>query len=497
MTLISSSVRLCLTADLSDQEVTTLVSTLHAVGVEMGLIKSLNKQQSSVQLLLLKPFSEDSSVGGSITSNTNDSPELLAPATLVKIEDLITKVIEYSHQSYPKNDYFGLSRSSPRTIQATLEAFDSLHLGSCGPAIFYGTFKTHVQLQERIAALFGTESASVFSSSFNGTVSIVGAAAQRLLFGQRHVILCDEMVNRQIRLGLDKRSRKVELVFFKHNDVADFEAQLAKIVKGPSKGGKGVFITVCLEAVFRRTGTIPPLDRYNALLVGKSNDDNGGGTNNKKNKNQKKIEFRYLVNEEQSLGMLKHTSSGTNIKNWSLLSHHGIEISNSKISNHIFYGSLSHALCSQGGWVTGSYKDIVTLCSTNVAYFFSANSPPVSATVALENLNRLVDDHEVLQQQLQARVEVIQQNLDTGLSCCSPVCVIRLKEEKGVEGEKQGIKSLMDSIIDKWGRLIQMERGEDEVEGRDLRIFLSASIPLNTLQAFAEEMKQWCIMKKQ
>lgn len=504
-----SRIRLCLTADLTNQDVNTLVSAFYTVGVEMGLIKrkSSKKQKKKEPLeTILEPFSSE------INPALNSSP---TPPS-ARMQSLIDQVVQTFKTSYPKNDYFGLSQGKEETIQATLDAFDVHSLGSCGPALFYGTYKTHVKLEEQIASLFGTESASVFSSSFNGTVSIVAATSQKMLFGYRHVILADDMCNRQIMLGLEKKSREVEVILFKHNDVTDFTAKLAGVFTntgGSKKKNKNkVFISVCLEAVFRRTGTIPPLNRYNEILTLQqgNNGPTHGGTDDDKNKTKKmkkkgKMVFRFLINEEQSLGMLKPSTTTTttgsttsNIKHWSLLSHHGIEIADVKTSNHIFYGSLSHSLCSQGGWMTGSHKDIVTLCCTNAAYFFSANSPPVSAVVALENLKHLVDNHESLQRQLKERGDLLKKHFDTGLSSCLPICILQLKKHHPQQQQHSEQEDLLvlDSIIDKWGTRIQMEKGSQTVSASEeergqLRVFLSNCISQDTLQEFVDDVKQW------
>lgn len=157
------------------------------------------------------------------------------------------------------NDYLGMSQH-PVVIEAMHEAIDLVGAGSGGTRNIAGTTHYHVELEAELADLHGKASALVFTSAFvanDATLSTI----QQLIPGI--VIFSDEKNHASMISGIRRGGGMKHI--WRHNDIADLEAQLAKYPKDTPK-------IIAFESVYSMDGHIAPVaeicdlaDKYGAM----------------------------------------------------------------------------------------------------------------------------------------------------------------------------------------------------------------------------------------
>lgn len=111
--------------------------------------------------------------------------------------------------------------------EKAIEALRTYGVGTCGPPGFYGTLDCHLDLEAKLAAFSGQESAIIYSQGFSCISSVIPAFAKR-----GDVVLADESVNFAIQKGIQISRSTVK--YFKHNDMADLE-RLMQLVQEDRK----------------------------------------------------------------------------------------------------------------------------------------------------------------------------------------------------------------------------------------------------------------------
>jgi 5-aminolevulinate synthase len=157
------------------------------------------------------------------------------------------------------NDYLGMSQHA--LVRAAMhEAIEAVGAGSGGTRNIAGTTHYHVELEAELADLHGKEAALVFTSAYIANDATLSTLA-KLVPGI--VIFSDEKNHASMIEGI--RHGGGEKHIFRHNDVEDLEAKLAKLPKGTPK-------LIVFESVYSMDGHIAPIeaicdlaDKYNAL----------------------------------------------------------------------------------------------------------------------------------------------------------------------------------------------------------------------------------------
>ena len=157
------------------------------------------------------------------------------------------------------NNYLGLS-SHPDVIEAAKEAIDTHGFGLSSVRFICGTQDLHKQLESAIAAFTGMEDAILYAAAFDAN----GGLFEPLLHEQ-DAIISDELNHASIIDGI--RLCKAQRFRYKHNDMADLEAQLQA-----ASGCRRKLIAT--DGVFSMDGTIAQLDkicdladRYGAMVM--------------------------------------------------------------------------------------------------------------------------------------------------------------------------------------------------------------------------------------
>ncbi len=152
------------------------------------------------------------------------------------------------------NDYLGLAAE-----QSLAEEFaDSLHstssgggwlpLSSSSSRLLTGNHEAYGALEERLAAMYGRESALVLSSGYHMNSGVLPALCDR-----KTLILADKLVHASLIDGI--RLCEGRYVRFRHQDYAQVESILEKEAGGYER------IFIVTESIFSMDGDLAPLQR--------------------------------------------------------------------------------------------------------------------------------------------------------------------------------------------------------------------------------------------
>lgn len=157
------------------------------------------------------------------------------------------------------NNYLGLS-SHPAVVAAAHDTLDTHGFGMSSVRFICGTQDIHKELERRTADFVGAEDCILYAAAFDANGGIFEP-----LLGEEDAIISDELNHASIIDGI--RLCKARRYRYKHNDMADLEAQL----QAASTARRTLIVT---DGVFSMDGTIAQLDKicdladqYGALVM--------------------------------------------------------------------------------------------------------------------------------------------------------------------------------------------------------------------------------------
>jgi 8-amino-7-oxononanoate synthase len=234
------------------------------------------------------------------------------------------------------NDYLGLS-GHPALREAAAIAMERYGFGSGASRLISGTSALHVELESRIAAFKGAESALLFNSGYAANTGIIPAIA-----GEGDVILSDSLNHASIIDGC--RLSRANAVVYPHKDVDRVESALKK-----NRNAKRTLIVT--DGVFSMDGDIAPLpelvmlaEKYGAIL---------------------------MVDDAHATGVIGKTGRGTS-------EHFGLA---GRV--HIQMGTLGKALGSYGAYAAGNRELTEYLMNRARSFIYSTALPPAVCAASL------------------------------------------------------------------------------------------------------------------
>lgn len=144
------------------------------------------------------------------------------------------------------NNYLGLS-SHPEVIKAAHEALETHGFGMSSVRFICGTQDIHKELERQTAEFVGAEDCILYAAAFDAN----GGVFEPLL-GEEDAIISDELNHASIIDGI--RLCKAKRFRYKHNDMADLEAQLQAATSCRR-------VLIVTDGVFSMDGTIAQLDK--------------------------------------------------------------------------------------------------------------------------------------------------------------------------------------------------------------------------------------------
>jgi glycine C-acetyltransferase len=237
------------------------------------------------------------------------------------------------------NNYLGLS-SHPKVLEAAHRTLDSRGYGMSSVRFICGTQDIHKELEAKLAKFLGTDDTILYVACFDAN----GGVFEPLL-GEEDAIISDELNHASIIDGV--RLCKARRGRYKHNDMADLEAQL----KANADARTRIIVT---DSVFSMDGTIAQLDKICDLAD--------------------KYDALVMIDESHSSGFMGATGRGVH------------ELCGVMGRIDIITGTLGKALGGACGGFTSGKKEIIDMLrQRSRPYLFSNSLAPsiVGASIAV------------------------------------------------------------------------------------------------------------------
>jgi 8-amino-7-oxononanoate synthase len=248
---------------------------------------------------------------------------------------------------FASNDYLGLANHT-RLKQAAMKAIEQFGVGAGASRLVSGTLTPHYDLELALAQFTRTEAALTFSSGYATNLGVIPylIKAEGVIFADR---LCHASLIDACRLS------RATFRLFHHNDVDHLRSQLMK----RSTNRPTLVIT---EGVFSMDGDLAPLPDLSRLA--------------------QEFEAMLLVDDAHGTGVMGPAGRGS-IEHW------GVEPD--KI---LHMGTLSKAIGTSGGFITGTKAFISYLINVSRSFIYSTAPPPAMAAAAQAALHLIQDEPE-------------------------------------------------------------------------------------------------------
>lgn len=249
--------------------------------------------------------------------------------------------------NFGSNDYLNMSQH-PRVIDAAIESLLVYGAGAGASGVASGRTKMIVDLENEIADTFDYQSALVYPSGFMTNVGVLQG-----LLRSNDVAIVDMLAHASIMDGVATKNK----MLFKHNDMYSLETMLKRA------DSQYVNKIVVVDGVYSMDGDIANLPEISALC--------------------KKYNALLMVDEAHAFGVIG--KNGLGIADFFNMPADSIDI---------LVGTLSKAIGSSGGFVTGRKELINYLRFASRPYFFTTAPFIASTAAALESIRVIKEDHQ-------------------------------------------------------------------------------------------------------
>jgi glycine C-acetyltransferase/8-amino-7-oxononanoate synthase len=246
------------------------------------------------------------------------------------------------------NNYLGLAdRSEVR--EAAAEAALSWGAGSGASRLISGNMEPHRQLEQRLAAFKGYESALLFGSGYLANTGVIAALA-----GRGEVVFSDELNHASIVDGC--RLSRAETFVYRHGDLEHLAWALYH-----QRGKPALIVT---DGVFSMDGDVTPLPELLELA--------------------RRHGARLMVDEAHATGAVGPGGRGS--------------VAAAGLSGEVdvVVGTLGKALGSYGAYVCAGKETVDFLLNTARSFIFSTAPPPPALGAALAALELLEAEPELV-----------------------------------------------------------------------------------------------------
>lgn len=260
------------------------------------------------------------------------------------------------------NNYLGLT-AHPRVREAAIKSIEKYGTGCSGSRYLTGTLDLHNILEEKLAKFLKKEAVLLFSTGYQTALGVVSTLVER----GDYVISDKENHASIMNACILAKGGFAEFKRFLHSDMESLEQTLKKI---PESAGK----LVVTDGIFSVSGEISNLPEINRIAH--------------------KYGAKVLVDDAHSVGVIGEGGRGT-ASYW-----------NCEEETDMIMGTFSKTFAALGGFIAGPERVINYLKHHSPGLIFSASPTPPSVAAALEALNVLEEQPELVDQ-LQNNVKYI------------------------------------------------------------------------------------------
>ena len=293
----------------------------------------------------------------------------------IKIDDL-----EFLLMS--SNNYLSLSNDE-RLKESAINAIKKYGVGSGGSRLTTGSYDLHKELENYISRFFNREASLVFNSGFAANTGTIASICD-----ESYIIFSDELNHASIIDGC--KLSKGKTVVFKHKDMNDLYEKIK--LHNPKNG------LIVTDGVFSMDGDICPLDKIVSIA--------------------KEFNLLTMVDDAHGLGVIGNTGHGI------------LEYFNLNEEVDIYLGTLSKAMGSEGGFVSGK-KELIEFLKNKARSFIFSTSLPVSSIASSLTAFKILNNDES-----------ISTNLNNSKSCDAEKIAINVTKTKN----KSSVKRLQENI---------------------------------------------------
>lgn len=248
------------------------------------------------------------------------------------------------------NSYLGLT-NHPKIKEAARAAVAKYGTGCAGSRFLNGTLDIHIELEEAIARLVGTEAVLLYSTGFQVNLGVISA-----LVGRGDYVIGDKCNHASIVEGCNLAQG--QFLRFPHQDMAALEARLEKIDPAAGK-------LIVVDGVFSMEGDIIQLPELVRIA--------------------QRHGAAVMVDDAHAIGVIGKHGSGT-------ASHFGITE-----GVQLIMGTFSKSLASLGGFIASDAQTIDFLKHNSRALIFSASMSPANAAAVRAAMDIMVSEPERIQ----------------------------------------------------------------------------------------------------
>ena len=269
------------------------------------------------------------------------------------------------------NSYLGLA-THPQVIKAEAEAAEKFGAGPGAVRFISGTYQSHIELEQKLAAFHGRESAMLFSSAYT---TMTGVLPQ---FISDDTLVVSDALNHNCIINAIRLSQPASKEIYAHADINALD-KILEAYKGRVK-------RVCLvtDGIFSMRGNYAHLNKLNACC--------------KRHEDAYEQGIITIVDDSHGVGAFGRTGRGTE------------EYSQGRAD--VLIATLGKAFGVNGGYVVADSVVIDYLRETSPFYIYSNPITPAEAGAASAALD-IVNSDEGLN--LLEKLRVFSVYLRTGL----------------------------------------------------------------------------------
>ncbi len=336
------------------------------------------------------------------------------------------------------NDYLGLA-NDPAVKAAAIEAVERFGVGAGASRLVSGTSSLHVELERRLAAFKGSESAVVTSTGYMANLVAINALA-----GRKDLILCDKLNHASIIDAALAGGARVRT--YAHCDAARLKSLLDR---HRNEHRRCLIVT---DSLFSMDGDLAPLAEIVRL--------------------KKLFDAQLLVDEAHATGVLGEHGRG------------GAELLGVEREIDATVGTLSKALGAMGGFVAGPGALIETIRNAGRAFMYTTALPPAICAAAIQALE-IVEQEPLRRRKLLEMSRNVRGRLGASSEIATPIIPV-------VIGEAGKALEVSGRLLEA-GFLVPAIRPPTVPKGASrLRVSLSAAHELADLDRFVETLRNLC-----